>query len=60
MTGKIELILYLDGRTPVAVSNPAPGLLENCHGPMSIASALRVSVEDLTERLAERIHEGRA
>lgn len=42
MNGKIELILYLDGRAPVVVSNPAPGLLENCHGPMSIASALRV------------------
>lgn len=60
MTGKIELILHLDGRAPVVVSNPAPALLENCYGPMSIASALRVSVEDLTERLAEKIHEGRA
>jgi hypothetical protein len=60
MIGKIELILYLDGRAPVVVSNPVPGLLENSHGPMSIASALRVSVEDLTERLAKRIHEGRA
>jgi len=59
MTCKIELILYMDGRASVVVSNPAPGLIENSHGPMSIASALRVSVEDLTERLAERIHEGR-
>ena len=59
MNGKIELILYQDGRTPIAVTNPAPALIENCHGPMSIASALRCSVEDLTERLAERIHEGR-
>ena len=60
MNGKIELILYREGRAPVVVNNPAPGLIENSHGPMSIASALRVSVEDLTERLAERIHEGRA
>ena len=60
MNGKIELVLYQEGRAPVAVSNPAPGLIENSHGPMSIASALRVSVEDLTERLAERIHEVRA
>lgn len=59
MDGKIELVLYREGRAPVAVSNPAPGLIENCHGPMSITSALRVSVEDLMERLAERIHEGR-
>ena len=59
MSGKIELIIYQDGRAPVAVTNPAPGLIENCHGPMSIASALRVSVEDLTERLADKIHEGR-
>ena len=59
MTGKIELILYQEGRAPVAVTNPEPGLMENCYGTMSIASALRVSVEDLTERLAERIHEGR-
>lgn len=59
MNGKIELILYQDGRAPVAVTNPAPQLIENSHGPMSIASALRVSVEDLTERLADKIHEGR-
>lgn len=59
MTGKIELILYLDGRAPIAVTNPAPGLIENTNGPMSIASALRVSVEDLAERLAEKIYEGR-
>ena len=59
MTGKIELIIYQEGRAPVAVSSPAPGLIDNVYGPMSIASALRVSVEDLTERLAERIHEGR-
>lgn len=60
MNGKIELILYREGRAPIAVSNPAPGLLENSHGPMSIASALRCSVEDLTERLAEKIYDGRA
>ena len=59
MNGKIELVLYQDGRAPVAVASTVPQTIENSYGPMSIASAIRGTVEDLTRRLADKVYEGR-